>query len=97
MRPLRATFCADTGSHSFELTPMPVTRREEVPALLKNAAEVPSTVVFSRAGGVPLELMAPARGSAFLCAGGVAARIFVRIRSGTAHTDVNRGLLPKFH
>ncbi|CAI9550618.1 unnamed protein product, partial [Staurois parvus] len=53
---------------------------------------VPSTVAFSSVGGVPLELMAPARRSAFLCAGGAAARIFVRIRSGTTHTDVNLGL-----
>ncbi|CAI9618300.1 unnamed protein product, partial [Staurois parvus] len=50
---------------------------------LENAARtgtsVPSTVVFSSAGSVPLELMPSARGSAFLCAGGAAARIFVRI------------------
>ncbi|CAI9534624.1 unnamed protein product [Staurois parvus] len=42
---------------------------------------------------MPLELMAPAHGSAFLCAGGAAARIFVRICSGTTSTDVNQGLV----
>ncbi|CAI9554083.1 unnamed protein product, partial [Staurois parvus] len=39
---------------------------------LENAAHtgtsVPSTVVFSSAGGVPLEVMAPTRGSSFLSA-----------------------------
>ncbi|CAI9552145.1 unnamed protein product, partial [Staurois parvus] len=53
---------------------------------------VPSAVAISSAGGVPLELMAPARGSAFLCAGGEAARIFVQIRSSTTCTDVNLAL-----
>ncbi|CAI9609000.1 unnamed protein product [Staurois parvus] len=62
---------------------------------LENAAytgtSVPSTVAFSSAGGTPLELMAPTRGSAILCAGGAAARIFVWIRRGTTRTDVNQG------
>ncbi|CAI9534933.1 unnamed protein product [Staurois parvus] len=43
-------------------------------------------VAFSSAGGVLLELMAPARGAAFLCAGGAAAQIFVWIRSSTTRT-----------
>ncbi|CAI9585162.1 unnamed protein product, partial [Staurois parvus] len=58
----------------------------------RTGTSVPSTVVISSAGGVPLELMAPARGSAFLCVGGAAARIFVRIHSGTTRTYVNLAL-----
>ncbi|CAI9612015.1 unnamed protein product [Staurois parvus] len=62
---------------------------------LENAARtgtsVPSMVVFSCAGGVPLELMAPAHGSAILCAGGAVAQIFMRIQSGTTSTEENLG------
>ncbi|CAI9570030.1 unnamed protein product, partial [Staurois parvus] len=82
-----------TSAHSFEWTPVAVTRKGRSPCTLENAAHagtsVPSTVAFSSAGGVPLELMAPAQGSAILCAGGVAAWIFVRSRSSTTRTDVN--------
>ncbi|CAI9532014.1 unnamed protein product [Staurois parvus] len=73
-----------------------MTRRERSSCTSENAARtgtsVPSTVAFSSAGGVPLELMAPARGSAFLCSGGAAAQIFLRIHSGTTRPDVNLGL-----
>ncbi|CAI9534928.1 unnamed protein product [Staurois parvus] len=34
---MRAAFCTGTRAHSFEWTPVPVTRREEVPALLWKA------------------------------------------------------------
>ncbi|CAI9535958.1 unnamed protein product [Staurois parvus] len=51
----------------------------------------PTMVAFSSAGGMPLELMAPARGSAILCTGGAAEWIFVRIHSGTTHAYVNLG------
>ncbi|CAI9612689.1 unnamed protein product, partial [Staurois parvus] len=93
---VRAVFCTGTRAHSFEWTSVPVTHRERSPCTsFKNAAHTgtlfPSMVAFPSAGGVPLELMAPARRSAFLCAGGAAARIFLRIRSGTTHTDVNLG------
>ncbi|CAI9587553.1 unnamed protein product, partial [Staurois parvus] len=50
------------------------TQRRSPCTSLENAARmetsVPSMVAFSSVGGVPLELMAPALGSAFLCAGG---------------------------
>ncbi|CAI9573841.1 unnamed protein product, partial [Staurois parvus] len=90
----RAAFCADTRAHSFEWTPVPRDTQGRSPGTsLENAAEVltevPSTVVFSSAGGVPLELMSPARGSAILCAGDAAVQICVLIRSGTTRTDVN--------
>ncbi|CAI9562068.1 unnamed protein product, partial [Staurois parvus] len=51
-------------AHSFEWTPVPTTCRERSPCTsLENTActgtSVSSTVAFSSAGGVPLELMAP--------------------------------------
>ncbi|CAI9600102.1 unnamed protein product, partial [Staurois parvus] len=58
----------------------------------RTGTSVPSAVAISSAGGVPLELMAPAHGSAFLCAGGAAVRIFVRIRSSTTLTYENLAL-----
>ncbi|CAI9559317.1 unnamed protein product [Staurois parvus] len=68
-------------SYSFEWTPMPRDTHGGSPcASSENAAHagtsVPSTVAFSSAGGVPLELMAPAHRSTFLCAGGAAVLIF---------------------
>ncbi|CAI9582548.1 unnamed protein product [Staurois parvus] len=85
-----------TRAHLFEWTPVPRDTQGKLPCTtLENAARtgasVPSTVAFPSAGGVPLELMSPARGSAILCSGGAAAQIFVWIRSGTTRIDVNRG------
>ncbi|CAI9584718.1 unnamed protein product, partial [Staurois parvus] len=84
----------DTRAHSFEWTPVPRDMQGRSPCTSsENAAHtgtsVPSTVAIFSVGGVPLELMAPTCGSAFVCAGGAAARIFVRICSCTTRTDVN--------
>ncbi|CAI9540693.1 unnamed protein product, partial [Staurois parvus] len=87
--------------HSFEWTPVPRDTQGRSPCTSsENAARtgtsVHSAVAFSSVGGVPLELMAPAHGSAFLCAGGAAARIFVWICSRTTRTDVNLALQSLF-
>ncbi|CAI9535353.1 unnamed protein product [Staurois parvus] len=64
--------------HPFEWTPVRRGTQGRIPcSSSENTAHtgttVPSTVAFSSADGVPLVLMAPACGSAFLCVGGAAA------------------------
>ncbi|CAI9556281.1 unnamed protein product [Staurois parvus] len=63
-------FCAGTRAHSFEWTPVPHDKQGRSPCTSsENAARtgtsVPNTVAFSSAGGMLLEVMAPARGSTF--------------------------------
>ncbi|CAI9536737.1 unnamed protein product, partial [Staurois parvus] len=76
----------------YSHAPSPCTSSENA---AHTGTSVPSTFAFSSVGGAPLELMAPARGSAFLCACGAVAWIFVRIHSGTIRTDVNLALIYK--
>ncbi|CAI9599485.1 unnamed protein product, partial [Staurois parvus] len=79
-------------AYSFEWTPVPRDMQGRSPCTSSENAthtgtSVPSTTVFSMAGGVPLELLAPACWSILLY---VAAQIFVQIRSSTTRTDVNQ-------
>ncbi|CAI9569823.1 unnamed protein product [Staurois parvus] len=65
------------GVHSNEWALLPTQNAARTAAYMKqlnsDPTSVPSTVAFSSVGGVPLELMAPAHSSAFLCVSGVAA------------------------